>query len=122
MRYAVGMNNLAHIHTALQNSANATVAANVRAELGFAGIGQTHLASALGQSDMWLSRRMKGAPDFSVVEVQAIADYFDLELGDLFKARTRPTRPVGPAGIEPTTSTVKSGRLADILPFERKSA
>lgn len=52
------MNNLAHIHTALQNTANATVAANVRAELGFAGLGQTDLAAALGQNDMWLSRRL----------------------------------------------------------------
>jgi len=30
--------------------------------------------------------------------------------------------PVGPTGIEPMTSTVESGHLAEILPFARKAA
>ncbi|MBX3435929.1 MAG: hypothetical protein KF861_00340 [Planctomycetaceae bacterium] len=120
MSYTRGMNNLAHIHTAMQNDANTIVAANIRAELGLAGLAQTDLASALGQNDMWLSRRMKGSPDFSVVEVQAVADYFAVEPGDLFKKRTRPTRPVGPTGIEPMTSTVEDERLATVTSIASK--
>lgn len=32
-----------------------------------------------------------------------------------------PTTPVGPAGIEPTTSTVESPRLADVIPIFAKA-
>lgn len=39
-----------------------------------------------------------------------------LESGEL------PWLKVGLGGVEPPASTVKSGRLAEILPFERKSA
>ena len=31
-------------------------------------------------------------------------------------------RPVGPTGLEPMTSTVEYGRLAEVLPFERPLA
>lgn len=39
-----------------------------------------------------------------------------LESGEL------PWLKVGPGGLEPPTSTVEYGRLADILPFERKAS
>ncbi|MFL0711623.1 MAG: helix-turn-helix domain-containing protein [Microcella pacifica] len=68
----------------LINGANATVAANIRAELGRYGKQQGDLARALNVSAMYLSRRMNSAPAFDVHEVVAIANYFGIEPGDLF--------------------------------------
>lgn len=108
---------------------NQVVAANIRAELGYADIGQGELAAAIEMSDMAMSRRMseKYAAEFSAGEIARIAYVFGIEPGELFKSRERKTpRPgagagrrnlylldsgVGPAGIEPTTSTVESQRL-----------
>jgi transcriptional regulator with XRE-family HTH domain len=101
------MTNIAHLPAPRNTNAN-TIVADVRAELALADETQGKLAAALGQNEMWLSRRLKSAPAFTTDEVQAIADYFGIPVGDLFAKKDRPRRNtgVGPAGIEPTTSTV----------------
>ena len=125
MRYIVSMSNTAETTTTPVLDGNSVVAANIRAELGYADIGQGDLAQMLGLSDMAMTRRLsdKYAAEFSASEIAKIASVFGVDPGELFKARERKTpRPgagarrrniylldgfgVGPAGIEPTTSTV----------------
>jgi transcriptional regulator with XRE-family HTH domain len=91
MRYSDRMtNNSAQLQSTHRVNANAIVAANVRAEIGRANISQSDLASALGENDMWLSRRLNSRPAFSTDEVQAIADYFNIKPGELFIEHRRP--------------------------------
>ena len=115
------MSNLAHISQRPSNEGNVTVAANVRAELGYSGLSQGDLARALSVSDMAMTRRLndKYAAEFCASEIVTIAEFFGIEPGELFKRRTRSPRPVGPGGFEPPTSTVEYGRLATVTPINR---
>lgn len=135
----VSMTNTAGARNPTPKSANAIVAANVRAEIGRADITQSELATALSQNDMWLSRRLKSNPAFSTDEVQAIADYFDVTPGELFVEKVRKPRGggtslvdatrrrslhalVGPTGLEPMTSTVDDGRFGEVIPLFKSVA
>ena len=122
MRYDLGMSNIASLPQPASNG-NTLVAANIRAELAYAGTSQTALAHTLGLSDMALSRRLSDryAAEFSATEIMVAANFFGVDPGALFTNRRRPQRPdpVGPAGIEPTTSTVECERLAPVTPLFR---
>lgn len=77
------------VSSPLNNGANATVAANIRGELARMGSTQGQLAQHLGASDMSISRRMKGYNDFTASEIAAIADYLEVDPGELFVAKKR---------------------------------
>lgn len=81
------MRNAAQIHLARNSGGNATVAANVRAELGRAGLKQGALAEVLGLSEMAISRRLADATEFTAGEIVLIAEFFDVGPGDLFYTR-----------------------------------
>ncbi len=99
-------------------TANETVASNIRAELARIDSRPADLARTLGENEMWLSRRLSNKVMFSTNDVQEIAEILGVSVGTLFERRTpsvggRLMRRhlylmdvVGPAGIEPTTSTV----------------
>lgn len=70
-------------------TANEIVAKNVRGELGLAGISQAALAAELGETEMWLSRRLNNVVQFSANDVQAIANVFGIPPGDLFIEKVR---------------------------------
>lgn len=117
MRYIVTMTNIAPMPArGSSEAANATVAANIRAELGYADIKQSVLAAALGQNEMWLSRRLNSKNPFTTNEVQAIADYFGIEVGDLFQRRSRATRETKPAPSDYKSAV--SGELIDLFSRE----
>lgn len=88
MRYNPGMSDAA-IKTFEVTSANDTVAGNIRAELARSGSRPADLARALGENEMWLSRRLASKVAFSTNEVQAIADILDVEVGYLFSKPRR---------------------------------
>jgi transcriptional regulator with XRE-family HTH domain len=50
------------------------IAAAIRAELGWQNLSQAHLASALGWTEAYLSRRLTGQVPFNLAEIAAIAD------------------------------------------------
>ena len=132
MRYIDVMTNLAESPSPLSGEGNRTVAANVRAEIAYAGINQGELAAILGLSEMAMTRRLKDSynAEFSASEIARMADVFGIEPGELFRVRDRKTpRPgggagrrslyllddvVGLGGLEPPTITVKSGHLAPV--------
>lgn len=135
------MSNAHAVDSPLNNGANATVAANIRGELGRLDVTQSELAHYLGLSEMAVSRRMKGYTEFSSTEIQAIADYFGMTPGDLFAEQQRKRRTgggttftgentvrrgslklVGPEGLEPPASSVKSRELADVIPFPARAS
>lgn len=108
--------------------ANSTVAANIRAELSRGGLTQADLAHFMGENEMWISRRMKGAPAFSTNEVQAAADYLGVSVGDLFIAHSRPSRPGNGARRralylleenEAPIISVESARLATVTSIQK---
>lgn len=102
----------------LNNRANVTVAANIRAALGYRDFTQARLAHHLGMSEMSLSRRMKSRQDFTTSEIVAVAQFFNMRPGDLFEeknlqitnwslANVTPIRPnMHPSVHRDTTATV----------------
>lgn len=113
------------------------VAEEIRALLARRRIKQSQLARALGVSEQWVSMRLKGAQPLDLNDVQRIADFFDVPVGDLFPQRegkliavggtSRPSRaeskpwnlqlanrpqPNGPPNRNtPTPQTVRTGRV-----------
>lgn len=84
-----------------------------------------------------MSLKLHGKRAWSALDTQLAAHLFGVRIAQLVgeEALPEPTAPatitditsliakkrkVGPTGIEPMTSTVEYGRLADVLPFERK--
>lgn len=82
MRYSVDMINITAM-PAMDNT-TAVVTANVRAEMGRADMKAVQLAAAMGQNEMWLSRRLKGHVTFDVVDIQKIANVLHVPVGRLF--------------------------------------
>ena len=85
------MSNIAHLPVERENSGNLTVAANVRAEIAYAGSTQGDLARAIGMTGMSLSRRLRDETEFTASEIVTIAAHFGIEPGELFARRNRPT-------------------------------
>ena len=81
------MTNAHAVSSPLDNGANATVAANIRAALAYRALTQARLAGHLGLSEMALSRRMKSSAEFTTSEVAAVARYFNMTPGDLFEEK-----------------------------------
>lgn len=52
------------------------VVAEVRAELGRQSMTSKDLAKALGVSEMWTSRRLRGLTPFDIADLQRVADVF----------------------------------------------
>lgn len=95
------MDNVTAMPLAEHNPVNAIIAANVRAEIGYADTSQAAVAAQLGISEMALSRRLndRSATEFTGSEIDALAKLFGIDPGDLFKERVRPT---GPQPVAPT--------------------
>jgi len=106
------MSNLHHLPAAPQNDGAQTVASNVRALLAYHSLTQAQLATALGVSEMHISRRTSGSTEFKASEIVAVALYFKIKPGDLFEHR-RGTK-VGFEGLGPPTSSVKTRGLATV--------
>lgn len=125
------MSNALKDHRTPPVNGNTIVAANVRAELGYAGMSQGQLAADLGLSEMALSRRLSQnyAAEFSASEIQRIADLFGISAGDLFTVRERNTpRPGNGARrralylLEETEApiiSVESARLATVTSIQK---
>lgn len=62
---------------------DATVAANVRAEVARQRLRQGALAVRLGRAPSWLSRRLSGDVAFRLDELEAIADVLGVPVIDL---------------------------------------
>lgn len=87
------------------------------------------MADVLGLSKMAVSRRLNDDTEFTAGEIVLIANYFEIEPGELFIERnTRKTKKtptpkgegqnVGPARFELTTSTVEERQFdAEIIPL-----
>ena len=71
------------------------VAANVRAEAARVGLQQKMIAPALGVSQGQVSKRWRGKIEWSLSELQLLAEVFGCEPGDLLK---RDPRSVGRTG------------------------
>lgn len=100
-----------------------SVAASVRAHLAVANISASKMAVRIGMSQAAISRRTKGYHPFDVDELDAIAAELGIDVIELMQMPARPmragaagisaivnmddVRKVGPAGFEPTTSTVE---------------
>jgi transcriptional regulator with XRE-family HTH domain len=106
----------------------ASVAASVRAHLAVAKISASNMATRIGMSQPAMSRRTNGSLPFDIDELDAISAELGIGVIELMQMPARPmragaaglssivnmddVRKVGPAGIEPTTSTVESGKFA----------
>lgn len=62
------------------------VAANVRAEMARQLYTSRDLADALSISQQAASRRMTGTTDFGLAELERIADWLEIDLGELLGA------------------------------------
>lgn len=106
------------------------VAASVRAHLAVRRISDSALARGIGMSQSKVSRRTNGDIAFDTDDLGRIARFLDVSLVELIQMPTTSEiapRPgggaglrgiylldgVGPAGIEPTTSTVEYPRFDD---------
>jgi transcriptional regulator with XRE-family HTH domain len=64
----------------METTLSQQLARNVRAELARAGVSQTALAAAMSLSQSAVNRRLQGATDWTVVELQQVADTLGLPL------------------------------------------
>ncbi len=62
----------------------ATVAANVRAELGRVSASQSKASTAIGMSQTALSKRLSGRLPFTVDELGNLAEYLDIPIEAFF--------------------------------------
>jgi transcriptional regulator with XRE-family HTH domain len=65
------------------------VAAEVRAHLARRQFTGTGLASALGKSEMYVSRRLRGEVPFDLVDIEQAAQYLGVAVADLLPAPER---------------------------------
>ena len=87
------------------------VADNLAAELARKRISGRQAAKALGLTHVYVGRRVSGDVELSVSDLIMFASYLDVSPGVLLGTENPHQSPgggvsVGPAGIEPTTSTV----------------
>ena len=75
---------------------------------------QREVAALMGITADGLGRKLKGERGWAMSEVVAIAGVLNTTVAYLVGESDSPN-PVGPAGIEPTTSTVKAHRFAPIV-------
>jgi len=94
---------------------NSVVADNLRAELARARWSGRKAAQALGLSPNWVQRRLSGDTALEPNDIVLFADFLNIPVERLFSVETTKTptllsegRRVGPAGFDPTTSTVKT--------------
>ncbi len=112
------MTNLAHLTTSRPHGGNATVAANIRAELAYSETSQASLASALGMSEMALSRRLNSKNEFTATEIAGVATFLGIEPGDLFVVRRRPNAPAGAGAAKAQPMDYKAaGSVIDLATF-----
>lgn len=64
-----------------------SVASEIRAHMARAGMTQNQLAIALGWSPAYLSRRLTGAVDLTLAELEAIADALGVTVTELLSPR-----------------------------------
>lgn len=76
-------------------------------------ITQTEMGRVVGVGQTTLSKKLRGERPWYTTELRAAASMLDVSVGYLFGEDDA----VGPAGIEPTTSTVEAQRLAPITPL-----
>ncbi|WP_439593989.1 helix-turn-helix domain-containing protein [Microbacterium sp.] len=79
------------------------IAGAIRAHLAVRRISDSALGRAIGMSQSKISRRTNGEIAFDTDDLGRIARYLGLSVVDLIQM---PSFGVGPAGFEPTTSTV----------------
>jgi transcriptional regulator with XRE-family HTH domain len=66
---------------------NASVSAEIRAEMARQDLSQTELAALLGQSQSWVSRRISGAVALSTTEIEQIARALRVPISQFTSAR-----------------------------------
>ena len=65
----------------------ALVAAEIRAWMGRLNVRQSELARRMGESDQWMSMRLKGRTPIDLNELQRIATALELTVADLMPPR-----------------------------------
>lgn len=66
-----------------------SVAAEVRAHLARRQLTGTALATAIGKSEMYVSRRLRGEVAFDLVDVEQAANFLGIAVADLMPATER---------------------------------
>lgn len=84
------MNPIAEFATHNPSVTVLTVAANVRAEVARLNLTDAMFAADLGMTSMSMSRRLNGHTPFTIAEIDMIATYFDVPVGDFFVPRSLP--------------------------------
>lgn len=78
---------------------------------------QTAFGAQIGIDQSALAKKLRGQRGWSLDEIATVASVLGVSVSYLFGEGDG----VGPAGIEPTTSTVDDGRLAPVTPLRRVS-
>ena len=76
-----------------------------------AGKTQGAIAEAIGIESTALGKKLRGKNGWAIQELIDLAAVLDTSVAYLVGESPDDSRPVGPAGIEPTTSTVQSRRF-----------
>lgn len=79
-------------------------------------ITQTEMGRVLGVQQTALSKKLRGDRPWYTSELHSAAAMLGVTVGHLFGEDEM----VGPAGLEPTTSTVKARRLAPVISLAGK--
>ena len=100
------------------------VADNLAAEMARKRVSGRSAAKALGLTQAYVARRVSGDTPLDVNDLMAFARLLGIDPAVLL--RVSPGE-VGPAGIEPTTSTVKTwvpqtGRMAEVIDLASRRA
>ena len=72
------------------HKASAKLTTTIRVELARRNLNQTDLGDALGLSAISVSRRMNGHIDWTVTEVERVAEFLGLPFVELFDVATTP--------------------------------
>lgn len=78
---------------------------------------QTAFAEIIGMDQSSVAKRVRGKLGWSAIQVKQAARVLDTTAAYLMGESDDPTRPVGPAGVEPARTTVESHRLAPVIPI-----
>lgn len=85
-------------------------------------ITQTAFAAVIGMDQSSVAKRLRGKLGWSAAQVKQAANALHTSVAYLYGETSSPNAPVGPAGVEPTTSTVESTRLAPVTPIFGRAA
>ena len=85
-------------------------------------ITQTAFAMVIGMDQSSVAKRLRGKLGWSATQVKQAAGALNTSVAYLYGETANPDAPVGPAGIEPTTSTVGSAYLAPVIPIFGRAA